>query len=309
MKLTLFWASIALSASPAIAVATESVTSSPSTTSTAATSSCTASLITKLCDYPEPGPQFAVSSDGIEFCWEKCNNSPPCDFVIFNQGNPYLNIGTCWLYPGETYDESKGSDDCGNPAYFVYDKPECSGGNPTATVGACEATACPSAIASVCGYPAPGDCWDGCIASSGASHCLSLCAEADACSYAVFNPHNPSNSPYALGTCWMYPNGTYDADSASECSGEPEQFVYENICPKPSTLTSSASSSSSLMASASATLSSTGGENATTDSDDAEAGTKKQNAVTVPADDSAPAALLLSTPLALGVAVLILRAL
>ncbi|KAL3477439.1 hypothetical protein BJX99DRAFT_125774 [Aspergillus californicus] len=301
MKITLFWASITLSAQWAVAVATESTTSTPSTTSTTATSSCTASLITSLCDYPEPGPEFAVASDGREFCWEKCNNSPPCDFVIFNEGNPYLGTGTCWLYPGETFDESEGSSDCANPYLDVYDKPKCSGGTPTTTEGACAATATPSAIASVCGYPTPpGDCWEGCAASTGASNCLGLCAEADSCSYAVFNPHNPSNSPYGSGTCWIYPNSTFAAESASECSGDPEQFVYDNVCPKPSTSPSSTSSS--------ATPSSTNGATATTASDRAGAASENTTSTTVP-EDSAPAALSLSTPLAIGVLMLICQAL
>ena len=46
----------------------------------------------------------------------------------------------------------------------------------------------------------------------------------------------------------MYSNGTFDAGSASECSGDPEQFVYENPCPKPSASASSSSSPSSSSA-------------------------------------------------------------
>jgi hypothetical protein len=34
----------------------------------------------------------------------------------------------------------------------------------------------------------------------------------------------------------MYSNGTYDASKASTCSGKAEQYVYENPCPKPVSL-------------------------------------------------------------------------
>lgn len=51
----------------------------------------------------------------------------------------------------------------------------------------------------------------------------------------------------------MYSNGTFDAGSASECSGDPEQFVYENPCPKPSAAASASASSSSSPSSSSAT--------------------------------------------------------
>jgi cobalamin biosynthesis Mg chelatase CobN len=37
----------------------------------------------------------------------------------------------------------------------------------------------------------------------------------------------------------MYPDGTYDATKAGTCSGAPEQFVYENPCPKPKPSSSS----------------------------------------------------------------------
>ncbi|KAK1240170.1 hypothetical protein MKX08_007612 [Trichoderma sp. CBMAI-0020] len=243
MKITPFWASIALlRALPALA----ETAPTPTPTSTAAPS-CTASLVTSLCDYPTPGPDFAVASDGKDFCWDYCNAHPPCSFVIFATGNPYTGTGTCWLYPGESFDASAGSSsDCGSPYLSVYDQPVCHG---TPTSSGCAATATPSAVASVCGYPAPpDDCWSTCSASESATDCLSQCAKADSCSYVVFNPHNPDNSPYASGTCWMYPNGTYDAGAATSCSGPPEQFVYKNACPKPSPSSPSSSSSSSASA-------------------------------------------------------------
>ena len=245
------WASIALLIP---AVLAESTTTATSTTAAAATPSCTASLTTRLCDYEKPGPSFAVASSGREHCWGYCDAHPPCDFVIFAEGNPYLGTGTCWLYPGESFDESKGATTgCSNPYLYVYDKPECTGGTPTTTSGACTATETPSAVASVCGYPTtPGGCWDSCSASTGATDCLSQCAERESCSYVVFNPHNGNNSPYASGSCWMYSNGTFDAGSASECSGDPEQFVYENPCPKPSASASASASSSSSPSSSSA---------------------------------------------------------
>jgi hypothetical protein len=174
-----------------------------------------------------------------------CNQHQPCDFVIFAAGNPYTGTGTCWLYPGESFDESQGSTSgCDNPYLSVYDDLECEGvSTPTTSSGACAATASPSAIASVCGYAPPDDdCFSDCFASSGAASCLSLCAEADACSYAVFNPNNPSNSPYADGNCWVYADGTFDEGAVTDCSGDPEQYVYTNVCPKPSTTSSTASS-------------------------------------------------------------------
>ncbi|KAJ5674505.1 uncharacterized protein N7477_004439 [Penicillium maclennaniae] len=310
MKIAPFRASIALLVPHALAVLAESTaTSATSTTSTAAAPSCTASLITSLCDYPEPGSDFAVASDGKAFCWDYCNANPPCNFVIFLAGNPYTGTGTCWLYPGETFDASKGSSDCGNPTLSVYSKPVCAGGSATTTTGACAATATPSAIASVCGYPAPEDCFDDCYASSDASNCLSLCAKADSCSYAVFNPRNPDNSPYASGTCWVYPNGTYNADSATACSGAPEQYVYNNVCPKPSTSSSalsSATASSSATGTAGTTLGSTISA-AMVSNGTAAAGNTTGSTTT--SKNSAPAGLPLTNPLAIGVALLVWQAL
>lgn len=245
MMNTALIASIALLCAPAVlAQATE--TTAASTTTTSATPSCTASLITSLCEYPLPGPEFAVASESRASCWEYCNAHQPCDFAIFVAGNPNTGTGTCWLYPGKTFDASAGSTDCRNPSLSVYSKPVCAGASPTS--GACTATASPSAVASVCGYPPPGDCFYTCSASEGASNCLSQCAKAESCSYAVFNPRNPSNSPYASGTCWIYTNGTYDAGSTTTCSGNPEQFVYNNVCPKLSPSPSFASLSPSTTA-------------------------------------------------------------
>ncbi|CAI6312589.1 unnamed protein product [Periconia digitata] len=239
---------------PAICLAQATTTHTSPTATTSATPSCTASPITKLCDYPEPGPEFAVASESRASCWSYCNAHQPCSFSIFVAGNPNTGTGTCWLYPGKDFDEKAGSTNCGNPSLFVDSKPACAGGTPTS--GACTATSSPSALASVCGYPAPGDCFEGCLASDGASSCLSYCAKAEACSYAVFNPGNPSNSPFASGNCWIYPNGTFDAQSASLCSGQPEQFVYNNACPKPPS--SSSPSPSSSQTSPSPSPSSTG---------------------------------------------------
>ncbi|KAJ5480347.1 hypothetical protein N7530_005856 [Penicillium desertorum] len=300
MKITPFWVSIALLVPRALADPESIATSPTSTTSTAAAPTCTSSLITSLCTYPDPGPEFAVASDGRAFCWDYCNAHPPCDFVIFNAGNPYTGTGTCWLYPGETFDASKGSSDCANPHLSVYSKPVCTG-SPTTTAGACTATATPSAIASVCGYPPPGDCFYTCAASSGASHCLSLCAEADSCSYVVFNPRNPSLSPYASGTCWMYPNGTFDAGSATDCTGAPEQFVYDNVCPKPSP--SSASLSSSVVE-----LSSGTGSADTTPGSATSAAMERSNGTEIVGENSAPVGRSVSSPLVIGVAMLIWQA-
>ena len=249
MKTTHFWALIALCAPAVLAQSTR--TTASQTSATSAAPSCTASLITKLCDYPEPGDDFAVAED-TPGCWAYCNAHPPCNFAIFAAGNPNTGSGTCWLYPAQNFDASAGSKNCGNPYLSVYDKPVCAG-TPSATAttssGACAATAAPSAIASVCSYPTPpGGCFDDCTASSSAVDCLSQCVDAASCSYAIFNPHNGNNSPYGSGTCWIYPSGTYDAGSAKTCSGKPEQFVYKNPCPKGSSspsLSSSPSPSSS----------------------------------------------------------------
>ncbi|CAH0056808.1 unnamed protein product [Clonostachys solani] len=292
MKIThSFWASAALSLVPA-AFAQSTTTSAPLGTTTAP--SCTASLITKLCDYKDPVIAAAIESK--DSCLSYCNNHQPCSFAIFAAGNPYTGTGTCWLYPGESYDASAGtSTGCSNPYLSVYDKPVCAG-TPTSTAGACAATASPSAVASICGYSPPDTCFSTCVASSGATHCLSACAEADACTYAVFNPHNSKNSPYLSGTCWIYTSGTYDAGNATTCSGEPEQYVYTNPCPKPSSSSSSASSSATASASgsgtASGTPSSSGAASATQDS-----ATDKEN--------SAASVVSLRNSLALGVAMLL----
>ncbi|ETS75384.1 hypothetical protein PFICI_12328 [Pestalotiopsis fici W106-1] len=236
MKFTPFLASAGLLQVQAV-LAQTTTTGTPTTvtsaTTTSSTATCTASLITKLCDYTEPASDSAVAEDSVEHCWEYCNNHPPCNFVIFAAGNPTTGSGTCWLYPGETYDESAGSSDCSSPYLSVYSQPTCSGGSTTTT--ACAATATPSAIAEVCDYPTPDDnCFSSCVASSGAVDCLSRCVEADDCNYVVFNPHNDDDSQYGSGTCWMYDSGSYNASAASTCSGDPEQYVYNNVCPKAS---------------------------------------------------------------------------
>lgn len=309
MKIAAFWTSIALLVPRAIAI---SATSTTSATSTAAAATCTASLIASLCHYTDPGPEFAVAIESRASCWDYCNAHPPCNFVIFNAGNPYLGTGTCWLYPGETYDPSKGSSSCTDPNgdLSVYSKPVCSGGSATTTAGGCAATATPSAIASVCGYPPPDDdCFYDCSASLGAPDCLSQCAKADSCSYVVFNSHNPSNSPYASGTCWMYPNGTFNAGSAATCSGAPDQFVYKNVCPKPSTSSSSHSSSATgssgtgtVGTAPGSTASATTGSNGTATAGNATGSTTTNK-------NSAPTGLSLTNPLAAGVAILIWQAL
>lgn len=213
-----------------------------STTTTSAAPSCTASLVTTLCDYPSPGSEFAVAEDSVNSCWAYCDSHPPCNFVIFSAGNPTMGSGTCWLYPGQSFDTNAGTAGCS--ALSVYDKPSCAG-SATTTSGAssCTATASPSAIAEVCGYPTPPDnCFDSCTTSTGAADCLSQCAESG-CSFVVFNPHNDANSQYASGTCWIYPNGTYDASAGTACTGTVEQYVYENKCPKPSSSASAAQGS------------------------------------------------------------------
>ncbi|PYH83746.1 hypothetical protein BO82DRAFT_410911 [Aspergillus uvarum CBS 121591] len=298
MKTVRFWIATALTVPRALAALTATSTTSTSTTSTAAAASCTASLITSLCDYPAPGDDFAIASGSTAYCWDYCNAHPPCSFVIFAAGDPLTGSGTCWVYPGQSYNASEGSSDCSNPYLSVYSEPVCSGGSATTTTaGACAATATPTAVASVCGYPAPGDCFDDCLASTGAPECLSLCAEADSCSYVVFNPENADNSTYASGNCWIYPNGTYDAGSATTCSGDPEQYVYNNVCPKTSSSSSALSASATDTGTAATTTGSTGTEIA-----------DKSAASTTSSENAAPAGLSLTSSLAIGVAMVVLWA-
>lgn len=281
----MFWASfVSLSYAPLLhAQPTATVTSDAS--STTEEPSCTASLITDLCEYKEPSLEFAVASSGKAHCWGYCNNHPPCNFVVFVGGNPYLGTGTCWLYPDEEYDESAGTTEgCSNKVVSVYDKPVCdddgdgdddgdeseSTATATSSSYSCTATESPSAIAEVCDYPTPDeDCFTGCVASESAASCLSFCAEADSCTFAVFNPHNPSGTPHASGTCWIYPEGKYDEKKASTCSGSPEQYVYENKCPKPKSASSSSSSSSEPSATVSSDGSGATADNSDGDDEDA----------------------------------------
>ncbi|PCH02531.1 Hypothetical protein PENO1_035140 [Penicillium occitanis (nom. inval.)] len=311
MNVAPFWVSVALFSLQARAVPTESVAiSATSTTSTATAPSCTSSLIASLCSYPEPGPEFAVAIDSRASCWDYCTAHPPCNFVIFSAGNPITGTGTCWLYPGENYEATEGSSNCANPSLSVYSQPMCAGGSATAAAGACAATATPSAIASVCGYPAPSDCFDDCIASAGASDCLSQCAKAESCSYVVFNPENPGNSPYTSGSCWIYPNGTFSAGSVTDCSGDPKQFVYNNSCPKPSPSSSYVPSSVTERPSGTTTAAGTPGSTTSTATSSNGTGTADTSIeATAGSKNSAPAAISFTNPLAVAVAIFIWRAL
>ncbi len=247
---TAFWAVAGL-VGAAAAVPAQASSETPATTTTSGPApTCTATLISTLCDYPPPGPEFALASEGKESCWRTCQAHSPCNFVIFAAGNPHTGTGSCWLYPGQTFAASKGQDGstCAHPPLYVYDKPTCTGGGPGPGDGVpsqCSAAvATPSALAEVCEYPTPpNNCFDGCTASDGASDCLAQCAKADACSFVVFNPGNPSKSPYSTGSCWMYPDGAYNAKAGKTCSGATEQYVYNNTCPRPSPTTSKAASS------------------------------------------------------------------
>lgn len=295
---TTFWAPlIALLHVPGLlAEPTATVTTTASTTTTSEEPSCTASLITTLCDYSEPFR--AVASSGKGHCWDYCNENQPCDFVIFAAGNPYTGTGTCWVYPGESFDESKGTTEgCDNPYLSVYDKPVCEGPS-TTTPGACSATASPSAVASVCGYPAPEDCFNDCKASLGATHCLSLCAQSDSCNYAVFNPLGETNSPYESGNCWIYADGEYDAEAAEACGSEgPEQYVYDNVCPKPSTVSTSTPSATTE----------SDADSATGDADSSSGNADFANGDAEDDDSAAPASFIvsLSSLMAAGLAMLL----
>lgn len=292
-----FWASFVtlLQVPGLLAESTATTTPTASTTTTSEELSCTASLITTLCDYSEPFR--AVASSGKGYCWDYCNDNQPCDFVIFAAGNPYTGTGTCWVYPGESFDESKGTTDgCDHQYLSVYGKPECE--EPSTTIpGACTATASPSAVASVCGYPAPENCFNDCIASSGAPDCLSRCAESDSCNYVVFNPHGETNSPYEPGNCWIYEDGEYDAGNTESCGSEgPEQYVYSNLCPKPSTTVSSSSRPTATESN----------DDSATESDDESAGIA--DAVEDEDDEnaaSAPVALCFTIMMVVGLAMLL----
>lgn len=224
-------------------------------------SECTANLVAELCDYKKPISGTAVASSGPKNCWEYCNEHKPCNFVIFVEGNPYTGTGTCWVYPGEDFDPSLGEEGCDRLS--VFDKPVCPTPTPTPTDGAasaCAATESPSAIAAVCDYPAPETpCFYDCYASSGAVHCLSLCADADECAYAVFTPTNPALSPYYSGGCSLYRTGSFDESKAKKCD-TPEQYVYKNPCPKPPKPSTTRSSSS-----ATSTSTSTSGSGSSSD--------------------------------------------
>lgn len=287
-------------------------TATESATATSETPSCTASLITTLCDYADPFRAIASSEEGEKYCWGYCNENQPCDFVIFAAGNPYLGTGTCWVYPGESFDESKGeTEGCSNQWLSVYAKPECEAPTTTASYS-CSATASPSPVASVCGYPPPTeDCFYDCKASSGAPHCLSLCAESESCNYAVYNPLGETNSPYEPGNCWTYSEGKYNEDDAGSCGSDgPEQYVYKNDCPKPPKPSTSSRSAS--------TATESDGDSPTSAANRSEAGDEDDNSPTADADRSeagddedeedaasAPAALSLSALMAAGLAMLL----
>lgn len=264
---TPLWASLALYTPFALAQGLRQATGgapapTSTTTSTAPTSTCTASLLTTLCDYPAPAPGTAVAASSKETCWEYCNAHQPCAFVVFARGNPTTGSGTCWLYPGEAFDASKGSTGC--DYLDVYDKPVCEG-DASPTSGACAATATPSAVAEVCGYPEPEDkCFSSCAASEGAAECLSQCAESD-CAYAIFYTGEDGGSQYGSGTCWRYPDGTFDKSKAGTCTGKTEQYVYENKCPKKAV--ASVSGATSASASASSSTSTSAAETGTAGSD------------------------------------------
>lgn len=252
MKTFTFWASALALAPTVLAQGLRQATGGPEPTGTPVPwypspepeiSDCKAELITTLCDYKPPEYGTAVASSGKAMCWEYCNEHQPCAFVIFVAGNPYTGTGTCWLYPGETFDASLGKPGCDYMS--VFDKPDC---GPRKTTDACEAADTPTPLATTCDYPPPDeDCFYDCAASSGSSHCVGLCAKRDDrdCNYAVFVPRNEGKSQYGSGTCWMYPTGEYDASKGKTCSGTPDQWVFKNPCPKPPKPSTTSSSPSS----------------------------------------------------------------
>lgn len=304
-----------LNAPAVFAAAAPTTTSNPQT--------CSAPLITRLCEYKEPDVEFAVAED-TPGCWEYCHNNPPCDFAIFKVGNPYTGQGTCWLYPGEQFDPSQGkADGCGDKLVYVYGKPQCSGGSgsgntsgggkPTPTSEyTCAATESPSAIASICGYPEPGgNCFDGCVASSGASDCLSICAKSESCDVVIFNPHNPDDSPYSDGSCWKLPK--YDPKLSKTCKGKPEQFVYENKCPKPPHPPSATKTSGSKATNAPGSSGGSGGSNSGGSGNAGASGSAGATASGKPGavtnNQSMASGLSANYALAIGIAALVLQAL
>jgi hypothetical protein len=148
MRTTSAWVSFAPPCAASVVAQAPGTQNAPSATTSTA-SGCPASLITSLCDYPDP--ETAVALGSKTNCWKYCNPHEPCDFVIFAAGNFYTGMGTCWLYPEKTFDASPGSTDCGNPYLSVYSKSVYAGGS--STTGASASTATPSPVASVCGYP------------------------------------------------------------------------------------------------------------------------------------------------------------
>ncbi|ATY65781.1 hypothetical protein A9K55_001517 [Cordyceps militaris] len=257
MKTSTFWTVAGLvgaaaampanSETPAAAVAADA-------TSTGSAPSCTASLITTLCDYPSPGP-YSAAIENKESCWRYCQEHGPCNFVIFAASGSPWGGGTCWTYPGLVFDASKGQpgSSCSFAYLSVFDKPTCTGvapGPADRVPSECSAAvATPSARAAVCGYPTPpDDCRSSCTASGGVSDCIAQCAlrAEEACTYAVFNPSDPAYLANSPGSCWMYPAGAYDAALGKTCSGDtPEQYVYDNPCPpRPSPTTGGAAAGS-----------------------------------------------------------------
>ncbi|KAJ2976103.1 hypothetical protein NQ176_g5144 [Zarea fungicola] len=202
MKITATLLGLAALATYAVADDTAEPTRPP-----VAEGTCTAKLSTKLCDYDKSN-LLAAAAGSRNGCWSLCDSEKygPCSFVIFLPGNPYLGTGTCWLYPGDKFDSTKGTDQgCGSPFLEVYDKPSCTGGPAKPSVVCPAATgpspvASPSPVAAICGYEAPeNDCWDSCYASSGSTDCLNLCGKADDCEFAIFNALNEPKSPWMSG--------------------------------------------------------------------------------------------------------------
>ncbi|KAJ6781193.1 hypothetical protein PWT90_05970 [Aphanocladium album] len=279
---------------------------------------CTANLLATLCDYPSSGSAFNVASGSPEHCWRYCYEHGQCNFAVFVKQNPFADTGgSCSIYPGRVFDKTLGEDGatCSHPLTYVYDAPKCEG-VPTPSDGVPSACAAavgtPSAVAEVCNYPAPSKtCFSECALASGASHCLSMCAKAEKCSYVVFYANNEAQSPFASGNCWMYPEGSYDSAKAGKCDGKPNQFVYKNTCPPPPPKSTSTDSSPSATATggggsgggSSGSKSEDGSSQGTATKSAGASGTGAASATKTP--NAAPTALAVNGGLAMGAALLL----
>ncbi|KAH7303174.1 hypothetical protein B0I35DRAFT_447084 [Stachybotrys elegans] len=237
-----------------------STTSSASPTTSSAVSTapaerhCQAELLAERCMYDMPDQEDLIVSD-FDFCMAYCHRSSDCNYFIWTGDMTLSGVHQCWLYPGEEYDERSGS--IGSCGEFVYDKPHTCEGYPAEDYCAVPADLDELVIADmVCGYPAPDDCGDNCQVTTDARKCLDLCADADECNYAVFNPSSASGLLEDSGDCWIYSNGTYDNTLVEMCGSNISQYIFKNPCitlPDPSSFAASTTAPTTASSAASST--------------------------------------------------------